>query len=436
MSDPIQRYYFMGADPDTALATAKNPTVEEIVDARIKARPRPVVPDVIGPDATPEQVREFYRGIVEGQQARHVERDTFDATRTPLRRLLGADAAIASLPVRILTGGKYGLGDLVGVLPKYGPAVKNALARLEGDTYYANAGELNALASMGEAAAGIPPLVELGAVSGGIRSGLQGAVQSSKTAQRMNALARKVLPDATSATQMNIFAGPKAATADASALARAENMEKSVELPMDDASRLARAKEMGYSDDPFYRGEATGKAYEGGAAYFSRDREYSAGFAMKGGQAEPGEYRLNLQDAFMDQAPIDAGKYADIVEAAMKDNPKLASELAESIAPGKGTEWVIGFGRANPDFVVVDRGGTPLIRHAIETGAADPVGLWLRAGYNALDSGRDVRKIGGGGIRSKNARFDPAQSSSENILAGIAAGAFGAPAAYSTLRQD
>lgn len=423
MSDPIQRYYFMGADPDTA-ERVRAPSIEDLIDARIKSRPQPIVPDLIGPDATEQQIRDFYRGIIEGQQARQAQRDEFDATRTPLRRILGADAAIASLPVRMLTGGQYGLSDIVGLFPNQ-QATKNALAHLEGDTYRANEGELNALASMGESAMALPGLQELGHVSGGIRSGLKGAVQASKTAQRMNALAAKVLPTAKDASlTTRIFAGPKAATADAS------------ELPMDEASRLARAREMGYSDAPFYRGEATGKEYGGGPAYFSRDREYAEGFAKRGGQDAPSEYRLDLQNTFMDQTPIRAGRYADIIESVAKNNPQLASELAETIAPGKGVDWVIGFGRAQPDFVVVERGGAPLIRQAIEQGVGDPVGVLRRAGYDAIDSGRDVRKFGGEGIRSKDARFDPAQKSSQNILAGIAAGVFGTPAAYSTLRRD
>src|SRR5712692_1045986 len=54
-------------------------------------------------------------------------------------------------------------------------------------------------------------------------------------------------------------------------------------LLMDEASRMARAKELGYSETPFFRGEATGKLpseYLTGAHY-SRDQDYAAGFARK-----------------------------------------------------------------------------------------------------------------------------------------------------------
>lgn len=72
------------------------------------------------------------------------------------------------------------------------------------------------------------------------------------------------------------------------------------ELPMDEASRMARAKAMGYSDDVFWRGEATGKLpskYQD-RGFFSRDRDYAAGFAQKGGQPDPREFRLDLSKAF------------------------------------------------------------------------------------------------------------------------------------------
>ena len=188
----------------------------------------------------------------------------------------------------------------------------------------------------------------------------------------------------------------------------------------DETARMARAKQMGYADEPFYRGEATGKTYEGDAAFFSRDPEYAAGFAAKGGQNAPAEYRLNLTKTFTDAAPISAADYGRIVEAAAHRDPKLAADLAESIAPGKGVDWVIGFAKARPDFIVVERGGAPFVRHAIERGSSDAVGLFRAAGYDALDSGRDVQKIGAEGIRSKNARFDPSKASSTDIMAGLA----------------
>ena len=210
-------------------------------------------------------------------------------------------------------------------------------------------------------------------------------------------------------------------------------------IPMDNASRADRALEMGYSDQPFYRGEATGRPYGGGPAFFSRDPKYAEGFAQKGGQNAPMEYKLNLQNTFSDAEPLTAGQYGKLVEAAAASDPKLASDLAETIAPGKGVEWLIGFAKARPDFVVVEKGGAPLVRQAIEKGSRDSSGLFQAAGYDALDSGRDVQKLTGSGIRSKDAAFDPSRASSKDILA-VLAGASLLPAWLlsqgSTSRQD
>jgi hypothetical protein len=193
------------------------------------------------------------------------------------------------------------------------------------------------------------------------------------------------------------------------------------DLPMDDASRLARAKRMGYADEPFYRGEATGTAPQQYAyGDFSRDAEYAKGFAQKGGAVEPREFRLNLKNAFDLNQPITAGSYGKIVAAAAERDPKLAADLAESIAPGKGVDWVVGFGKARPDFVVVEKGGAPVVYQSLDRGSSDVVGLLRAAGYDAIDSGRDVRKLAGDGIRLKDARFDPSKASSKNIMAGVA----------------
>jgi hypothetical protein len=192
-------------------------------------------------------------------------------------------------------------------------------------------------------------------------------------------------------------------------------------LPMDDASRIVRSKGLGYSDEPFYRGEATGQLpdqYESG--FFSRDKETAKGFAERGGQPEPREFRLNLQNTFSDAGRLTASDFGRILQSAAERDPKLALDLAETVAPGKSVDWLLGFAKAKPDFVVVEAGGAPLVRQAIERGSSDAVGLLKGAGYDAIDTGRDVLKLSGQGIRSKDARFDPAQASSKNIMAGIA----------------
>ena len=44
-----------------------------------------------------------------------------------------------------------------------------------------------------------------------------------------------------------------------------------------------------------------------------------------------------------------------------------------------------------------------------------------RAGFDEIDTGRDIVKLTGTGIRSVDARFDPKRSKSMNIFAGLAA---------------
>ena len=94
------------------------------------------------------------------------------------------------------------------------------------------------------------------------------------------------------------------------------------------------------------------------------------------------------------------------------------------LAPGKGVDWVIGLGKARPDTMVAESGA--LTRHAIERSSA-PEKVFLRPGYDAIDSGRDVRKLTGDGIRLEEAAFDPARSHEQNILASVL-GLLGVPA--------
>ena len=72
--------------------------------------------------------------------------------------------------------------------------------------------------------------------------------------------------------------------------------------------------------------------------------------------------------------------------------------------------------RSNPDAVVTN--GAAFVRQAIERSRA-PEKIFKRAGFDALDSGRDVRKLTGDGIRQVSAEFDPAKARSRNTLASI-----------------
>ena len=194
-------------------------------------------------------------------------------------------------------------------------------------------------------------------------------------------------------------------------------------LPSDRASRHARAAEQGYSPG-YWRGEASGAApdrYSDGA-YFSLDKAVAAGFGKRGG-VEPRPFWLKLDKVFHDTEPLTAAKYARIVRAAREINPKLAGDLAEQIAPGMGVDWVIGFGRARPNFEIPI--GSALVRRSVEHGGRYPAEILQRAGFTGVHSGRDVRMFGGKGIRHDDAMFDPAKAKRFGIYLGLGGAAVG-----------
>ena len=106
-----------------------------------------------------------------------------------------------------------------------------------------------------------------------------------------------------------------------------------------------------------------------------------------------------------------------ILEAARTYDPKFAVDLADFFAPGKTPDWVIGFGKAMPDVVVAKK--ALMVRPLIEN-SAKPDSIMKAAGYDAIDAGRDVRKLTGAGIRLSTAKFNPRRGSSHDITAGLA----------------
>jgi hypothetical protein len=197
-------------------------------------------------------------------------------------------------------------------------------------------------------------------------------------------------------------------------------------LPMDRASRMERARQQGYADEPFYRGERSGALpdeYPTGA-YFSRDKGYADGIAQAGGRPDAREFRLNLTRTLKDYEPATAEHYGRVVASALKRDPELAKKLVEQVAPGKSVEWFLGFAKANPDFGIADSGAH--LRLAVGR-SANPEGVLKGAGFDTLDSGRDVRKLTGQGIRLESAAFDPARRRSQNINRSIFGGGAALP---------
>lgn len=201
-------------------------------------------------------------------------------------------------------------------------------------------------------------------------------------------------------------------------------------LPLDEASRMARAEQQGFSDQTFFRGEATGRFREEfpGGAFFSRDENIARGFAQRGGADNPDQFKLNIQNAFSDAEPVTAKTFSNLVQSAKKVDPSFADNMADLVAEGQNADWMLEFAKRNPDVVVSENG--TLIRAFIEKSRA-PEAIFLGAGFDALDVGQDVRKLSGDGIRRKEAAFDPDKTASRNVfhaaplaVVPLAAGAF------------
>lgn len=199
-------------------------------------------------------------------------------------------------------------------------------------------------------------------------------------------------------------------------------------LPMDEPARMARSDKMNMTPG-FWRGERTGQApseYPGGA-HFSRDKDYADGFARIGGLPEARGFHLNLRNAYKDYEPLTAAAYSRLVDAVAAQNPKLAADMVEQLAPGRDAKWLAAYARQLPGKLVTDPANTAFIRRAIEKQVSDPIKVFRAAGYDALDSGRDVLKFKGTGIRHKDAAFDPAQWKNRNIFATIAGAGVAVP---------
>lgn len=131
-------------------------TLTRIKDERTKPR----VPRSGYQEGTPEEeaVKEVQR--IRGTEA---EQKAFDDSRTPLKRATDASTFILSAPVRALTQGRYGLGDLAGTVSDQAGEI---YSQAEQDFARANRDWLEPVAEAGQAAIAIPALQSMGAVPG------------------------------------------------------------------------------------------------------------------------------------------------------------------------------------------------------------------------------------------------------------------------------
>jgi len=139
---------------------------------QVEARSKPRVPRSGYVEGTPEEEAAKF---VEQQRAKEAEQSSFDQSRTPLKRVTDASTFALSAPVRAVTGGKKGLGDVAGLVSEEAGQVYN---QAEQDFARANMDWLEPAAKVGEAAIGIPVLQSMGAVPGQmLRAGAQTARQ-------------------------------------------------------------------------------------------------------------------------------------------------------------------------------------------------------------------------------------------------------------------
>jgi hypothetical protein len=336
--------------------------------------------------------------VVPQMRAVRAEQQQFDATRTPVNRLLSADAFAISAPIRMLTGGKYGASNLLEILPAY-QGLAPAFAKGEADFARANEGALEAAAQAGESAMALPGLQELGAVEGGIAGTLK-AMRSTRTANALN----RLMPTADDASR----------TMGMSSVAQGS---KNGFLPMDEASRMARAKEMWFRDMKLYHGTNADIT------------EFDPSLGGRTSRSQAGS-----QGVWSSLSPDVAEDFAN--QAAMAQNTAQMSLPGSVEASGQNIIPLLH--RAEKPGVIHLSGDE--MNHEIAATLADS---WEK-GYDAImlknyRGGKSIVVVKDPSqLRSPHARFDPEKKNSANLLAGITGAAVTAPALYDSLtsRRD
>jgi hypothetical protein len=136
---------------------------------------------------------------VQEQRSKEQEQAAFDASRTPLKRASDASVFALSAPIRALTRGEYGFGDVVGAaIPSSGDYYKQA----EREFVRANRSWLEPVAAAGEISMGIPALQSMGAVPGQMLR-----TSAAATNKALAPIANRLLPAAPRATPAQAY-GP------------------------------------------------------------------------------------------------------------------------------------------------------------------------------------------------------------------------------------
>lgn len=160
--------------PDGSIAEFPDTMSMEAVKAAVQrkfppkaASAKPSVPTYVRDAAGNETVLDAGQ-LAQLQAQQKAERDAADAafaeTRTPGRRVADTAAFAASAPVRALTRGEYGAGDVAQAAGL--ESIARALSGSEQNFARANQAALETAAALGEVGAGIPVLSTMGAIPG------------------------------------------------------------------------------------------------------------------------------------------------------------------------------------------------------------------------------------------------------------------------------
>lgn len=144
----------------------KRPVMPSDADLE-KALSKPAVPLAGEPDESRLPMKQrvaMAKERVRQAQKRYDDYQDFLKSRSYLRR--GSDASVyaLSLPLRAMTHGEYGFGDVAGLVTPWGEQYRGQ----EQDFATANPGIVNALRHIGSVAPGVPLLRSMGAAEGGV----------------------------------------------------------------------------------------------------------------------------------------------------------------------------------------------------------------------------------------------------------------------------
>lgn len=111
----------------------------------------------------PNNLAAMQEGYISGFEQNNADKAAqaqWFADRGPTERIKDAATFAASMPVRAITRGEYGVGDVANAVGA--TDLGNSLTQAEGDFAYANKGPLELAQMAGEASLGIPALNQLG----------------------------------------------------------------------------------------------------------------------------------------------------------------------------------------------------------------------------------------------------------------------------------